>query len=147
MFKTIFAAIALLASTVVLLAQPSSVSFDPITRTFRLDGGSITYVFGVNPRGELQQLYWGGRLAAGDSFAKPTPVPAWASFDSSYNNTPQEYAGWGAGLMEEPALKVTFADGNRDLVLNYQSHTVSTNGFDIVLKDISREIYVTLHYT
>jgi alpha-galactosidase len=100
----------------------------------------------VNPRGELQQLYWGGRLAATDSFAQAAPLPEWASFDSSYTNTPQEYAGWGAGLFVEPALKVSFADGNRDLVLHYLSHTVSQNGFDIVLKDISREIYVTLHY-
>jgi alpha-galactosidase len=100
----------------------------------------------VNPRGELQQLYWGGRLAATDSFAQAAPLPEWASFDSSFTNTPQEYAGWGAGLFIEPALKVSFADGNRDLVLHYQSHTVTANGFDIVLKDISREVYVTLHY-
>ena len=47
----------------------------------------------------------------------------WASFDGSYTNTPQEYAGWGAGLFIEPALKVTFPDGNRDLVLHYESQT------------------------
>ena len=71
----------------------------------------------------------------------------WASFDDSYTNTPQEYAGWGAGLYNEPALKITFADGNRDLVLHYQSHTETPQGFDVELKDISRAIYVTLHYT
>ena len=27
---------------------------------FRLDGGNTTYAFGVNERGELQQVYWGG---------------------------------------------------------------------------------------
>ena len=26
---------------------------------FRLDGGNTTYAFGVNERGELQQIYWG----------------------------------------------------------------------------------------
>jgi alpha-galactosidase len=46
----------------------------------------------------------------------------------------------------EPALKMTFPDGNRDLVLHYQSHTATTKGFDVVMKDISRPIYVTLHY-
>ena len=55
-------------------------------------------------------------------------MPEWASFDSSYTNTPQEYAGWGAGLFIEPALKVTFADGNRDLVLHYESHTETADG-------------------
>ena len=79
-------------------------------------------------------------------FPQRRPMPEWASFDSSYTNTPQEYAGWGAGLYMEPALKVTFPDGNRDLVLHYESHTATANGFDVVLKDISRPIFVTLHY-
>ncbi|HVC46059.1 MAG TPA: alpha-galactosidase [Terracidiphilus sp.] len=120
--------------------------FTPATKVFRLDGGNVTYAFGVNGRGELQQLYWGGRLAATDAIPKAVPMPEVASFDSSYTNTPQEYVGWGAGLFVEPALKVTFADGNRDLVLHYASHTEVANGFDVVLKDILRPIYVTLHY-
>jgi alpha-galactosidase len=43
-------------------------------------------------------------------------------------------------------LKITFADGNRDLVLHYESHTETAHGFDVVLKDIARPIFVTLHY-
>jgi alpha-galactosidase len=146
MLKTLSAAALFFAVTLVAQAQPSRVSFEPATKVFRLDGGGVSYVFGVNPRGELQQLYWGGRLGATDRFAQVAPLPEWASFDSSYTNTPQEYAGWGAGLFVEPALKVSFADGNRDLVLHYHSHTASSNGIDVVLKDIAREIYVTLHY-
>ena len=131
----------------VIAAQPSAVAFDAATKVFRIDGEGVSYVFGVNPRGELQQVYWGGRLAATDAFPQARPMPEWASFDSSYSNTPQEYAGWGAGLFMEPALKVTFADGNRDLVLHYDSHNVRPDGVDVVLKDIERKIYVTLHYT
>ena len=147
MFKPLSAVLLFLAIPVAALAQPSTVSFNASTKVFRLDGGDVSYVFGVNARGELQQLYWGARLAATDSFEQAAPLPEWASFDSSYNNTPQEYAGWGAGLFAEPALKISFADGNRYLVLHYLRHTASTNGFDVVLKDIAREIYVTLHYT
>jgi len=147
MLKTLSAATLFLAVTLMAQAQSSHVSFDPAAKIFRLDGGGVSYVFGLNPRGELQQLYWGGRLAAADGFAQAAPLPEWASFDSSYTNTPQEYPGWGAGLFVEPALKVSFADGNRDLVLHYQSHTAVANGFEVVLKDVSREIYVTLHYT
>jgi alpha-galactosidase len=146
MLKILSAATLFFAVTLVAQAQPSRVSFEPATKVFRLDGGGVSYVFGVNPRGELQQLYWGGRLGATDGFAQAAPLPEWASFDSSYTNTPQEYAGWGAGLFVEPALKVSFADGNRDLVLHYQNHASTANGFDVVLKDIAREIYVTLHY-
>lgn len=124
----------------------SGAQFLPATKVFRLDGGNVTYAFGVNARGELQQLYWGARLAATDAIPQATPMPGWASFDPSYSTTPQEYAGWGAGLYVEPALKATFADGNRDLVLHYASHAAEQNGFDVVLKDISRPIFVTLHY-
>jgi alpha-galactosidase len=127
-------------------AQPAVASFDAAGKVFRLDGGRVSYLFGVNERGELQQLYWGGRLGATDAFPPARAKQDWASFDSSYTNTPQEYAGWGAGLFVEPALKVTFPDGNRDLVLHYESWSEAPHGFDVVLKDIKRRIYVTLHY-
>ncbi len=145
--KTFSFALVLLSLPVVVSAQTAAAHFDAGSRVFRLDGGNTSYVFGVNGRGELQQLYWGGRLGASDSFPQAQPMREWASFDSSYTNTPQEYAGWGAGLFNEPALKVTFADGNRDLVLHYESHTETANGIDVVLKDIARPVFVTLHYS
>jgi len=115
---------------------------------FRLDGGNSTYAFGVNERGDLQPLYWGGRLGAHDSIPPAHSFPEMASFDSPATTTPQEYAGWGAGLFTEPALKVSFADGNRDLVLHFlKIASSSSNSAEIVLKDISREIYVTLAYS
>jgi alpha-galactosidase len=71
-----------------------------------------------------------------------------ASFDSPYTTTPQEYASWGAGLFTEPALKITFVDGNRDLVLHFVSAKQGdAHALEILLKDISREIYVTLRYS
>jgi alpha-galactosidase len=146
MLKTFSCGAAVFALSMIALAQPTA-PFDKESKVFRLDGGNVSYVFGVNSRGELQQLYWGGRLAANDHFPQAVPMREWASFDSSYTNTPQEYAGWGAGLFVEPALKVTFADGNRDLVLHYDSHEQTPNGVDVVLKDIRRSIFVTLHYS
>jgi alpha-galactosidase len=144
--KTCLSALFLLSAALTVTAQNAEVRFDATPKIFRLDGGGVSYVFGVNTRGELQQLYWGGRLGPTDRFPQARPLPGWASFDSSYTNTPQEYAGWGAGLFNEPALKVTFADGNRDFVPHYDSHAEKAHGFDIVLKDISLPIYVTLHY-
>jgi alpha-galactosidase len=117
-------------------------------RTFRLDGGSSTYAFGVNERGELQPSYWGGRLGAHDTIPAPHSLPEWASFDSPNTTTPQEYAGWGGGLFTEPAIKVSFADGNRDLVLHFVKADASgPQSMEVLLKDISREIYVTLRYS
>lgn len=147
MLKKICLATLFLAAATLTLAQKAPVTFNAVTRVFRLDGGNMSYVFGVNPRGELQQIYWGGRLAATDTFPAALPMKEWASFDDSYTNTPQEYAGWGSGLYVEPALKISFADGNRDLVLHYVSHAISGNGVEVVLKDIERPIFVTLHYS
>jgi alpha-galactosidase len=115
---------------------------------FRLDGGNSTYAFGVNERGDLQTLYWGGRLGPHDAIPAARSFPEWASFDSPNTTTPQEYSGWGAGLYTEPALKITFPDGNRDLVLHFVKATPDgAQAMNILLKDISREIYVTLRYS
>ena len=144
MLKAVTCGFLLLVASILAPAQPAASAFDSASKVFRLDGGNVSYVFGVNPRGELQQLYWGGKLAATDNFKQAVPMREAASFDSSYTTTPQEYAGWGAGLFVQPALKVTFAEGNRDLVLHYDSHELTPNGVDVVLKDIKRYIFVTL---
>ena len=92
-------------------------------------------------------IYWGQRLGDNDALARsPHLSRSVASFDLSQTTTPQEFAGWGSGLYVEPSLKITFPDGNRDLVLHYVSHTIDGNTLEVVLKDISREVFVTLKY-
>ena len=148
-FPRVGRVIAALIPAALLVSAPlgSSQTETAARPVFRLDGGNSTYAFGVNERGELQQLYWGGRIAASDSIPPAHSDREWASFDSSHNNTPEEYAGWGAGLFQEPALKITFADGNRDLVLHYVSSSKpDDNSIEVTLKDISRAVTVTLHY-
>lgn len=135
-----------ISSTSALARAADAVHYDAAAHTFRIDGGGATYVLGVNERGELQSLYWGARLAASDTFAAAHSLPGRASFDSSINETPQEYVGWGGGLYVAPDLKITFPDGNRDLVLHYVSHTIDGSTLKIVMKDIERPVYVTLNY-
>lgn len=128
--------------------QAATQTMGQTAQVFRLDGGNATYAFGVNERGELQTLYWGGRIGGRDSVPAAHSNPEAASFDSPYTTTPQEYAAWGAGLFTEPALKVSFADSNRDLVLHFvRAAPNGSQSLDVVLKDISREIYVTLRYS
>ena len=114
---------------------------------FRLDGGATTYAIGVNEKGELQTIYWGGSLGKDERLTPAHSGREAASFDSSVNTTPQEYAGWGGGLYVEPALKVSFANGNRDLELRYLSSAQEPNGLTVTLKDVSEEVYAHLHYT
>jgi alpha-galactosidase len=144
----IFILFVVLATSAFCDGQPgSAVRFSQQNRVFRIDAGEMTYAFGVNEKSELQSIYWGGRLGDEDAIPSPKAAHEVASFDSPSTTTLQEFSGWGAGIYVEPALKVSFPDGNRDLVLHYVSETTTKEGFIVVLKDISRDIFVELHYT
>jgi alpha-galactosidase len=142
-----FSALRVLSIVTKSLAMSLVVTAAVPAQVFRLDGGNTSYAFGVNEHGEVQALYWGGRLGVRDTIPPAHSVPEMASFDSPYTTTPEEYASWGAGLFTEPALKITYPDGNRDVVLHFvRSVPNGPQALDVLLKDISREIYVTLHY-
>ena len=76
----------LLAGAVIGMAQ-SSATYDEAAKVFRLDGGNVTYAFGVNARGELQQLYWGGRLSPTDRIG--AAVPAYATALGAFMTQPK----------------------------------------------------------
>jgi len=124
----------------------AQIRYDDAAHTFRLDAADVSYVLGVNESGELQTLYWGKRLRPADSFPAAHSGHGTSGFDPVANATPEEFAGWGAGLYVVPDLKITFPDGNRDLVLHYLSHSIRENTLTIVLKDISRDVNVELRY-
>ncbi|MDE1175848.1 MAG: alpha-galactosidase [Edaphobacter sp.] len=91
-------------------------------------------------------MYWGHRLPASQEFAAPKQGKEVASFDGPVTVTPHEYIGWGGVLYVEPDLKVTFPDGNRDLVLQYVSSEAKANEISVRMKDIERAVFVTLVY-
>jgi alpha-galactosidase len=49
-------------------------TIDDAARVFRLDGGAVTYAFGVNADGRLQTVYWGSALSPDDKLPAPAPV-------------------------------------------------------------------------
>ena len=130
-----------------LLGQTPTIHFDEASKTFRIDAADTTYVLGINAEKQVQALYWGKRLGAGDQFPTATQMPPAAAFDLPITTTPQEFVGWGGGLYVEPDLKITFPDGNRDLALQYVSHAIEGQTLRITMKDISRDVYVILAYT
>ena len=127
-------------------AQTEPIRYDETARTFRIDAAGVSYVFGVNEKGELQTLYWGKRLRPADAIPSAKADRGTSAFDLSANATPQEFAGWGGGLVVVPNLKISFPDGNRDLVLHYLSHTIRNNTLTVSLKDIDRDVVVDLVY-
>jgi alpha-galactosidase len=122
------------------------IGFDASTHSFRIDAADTTYILGINEHQQVQTLYWGKRLPDSDRCPAAKAAPEFASFDPSIDTTPQEFVAWGGGLYVEPDLKITFPDGNRDLSLKYVSYMIDGNDLNILMKDISREVYVTLHY-
>jgi len=136
--------------TSVLLSTTSAhaaAGYDADARVFRLDGGDVTYAFGISPQGYLQAVYWGGRLADSDKLGPLVQLRDHSSVDMSASITPQEFPGQGGGIFAEPALKVAWPDGSRDVVLKYASHTIARDRIDVVLEDIGRPLRVTLCYT
>jgi alpha-galactosidase len=125
---------------------PPDVGYDATARTFRLEAADTSYVLGVNENGELQNLYWGKRLQKTDSLSPAKSPGGGSGFEPASNITPTEFVGWGAGLYAVPNLKITFPDGNRDLVLHYLSHSIRGNTLTVTLKDIEREVIVELRY-
>ena len=136
LLPSVFSALACAADSIVFLEKQ---------KLWILQSGDATYAFGVNERGELQHLYWGKRLGTQD-FTSAHSLPGWASFDLSTTTTPQEYPGWGTGLYVEPALKVTFTNGNREVVLHYVEHKLEDNDLEITLKDEISPLFVHLRY-
>lgn len=127
-------------------SQAELIHYDEGTRIFRLEAADVSYIFGVNERGELQTVYWGKRLRPSDPMPAARANGGSSAFDLPVNATPQEFASWGGGLVVVPALKVSFPDGNRDLVLHYLSHTIHGNTLTVSLKDIVRGVVVALEY-
>jgi alpha-galactosidase len=122
------------------------VRYLPDLKVWVLSTDRTSYAVGLNERNELQSLYWGEKLATDHDFFPAHSRPEHASFDSSETMTNNEYPGWGGRYYNEPALKVTLADGDRDLVLKYASHEVRGDTLVIRLKDIQYDLFVDLTY-
>ncbi|MEO8660865.1 MAG: alpha-galactosidase [Bryobacteraceae bacterium] len=138
----LLAAVACLFAAV---AQPA-IKWVPEKQLWLLETDHTTYAFGYNERKQLQHVYWGGRVSRTDDFAA-VKAPRDYAFETSEGMTPDEYSGWGGMRYDEPALKATFADGMRDLALRYVSHQITGDTLSVRLKDIDRDLFVTLLYT
>jgi alpha-galactosidase len=124
----------------------AAVQYDPERKVWVLQAGEATYAMGVNERGELQSIYWGPRVMRDADFSSAHSRGEVASFDLSTTTTPQEYPGWGAELYNEPALKATYANGNRDVVLHFVQQHIDGETLQIDLKDIASDLQVHLYY-
>src|ERR1700744_1226419 len=61
----------------------AAISYRPETKVWVLQAGPTTYAMGVNERGELQAIYWGGKVARDADFSPAHIRGDVASFDLS----------------------------------------------------------------
>jgi alpha-galactosidase len=119
-------------------ALPSSappIRYLPDRKLWILETEHTSYVLGINELNGLQFVYWGKRILRDQDFPAPHT-----------NEDTEEYPGWGGMRYDEPCLKVTFADGVRDLVLKYVSHDMTGDTLTIRTKDIQYNLIVDLVY-
>jgi alpha-galactosidase len=129
------------------VTRQAPVRYLPHLKVWVLNTERTSYVMGLNERNELESLYWGEKLASERDLFAAHSRPGLASFDSSETMTNNEYPGWGGRYYNEPSLKVTLADGVRDLVLKYVSQEIRGDTLVIRLKDIEYDLFVNLLYT
>jgi alpha-galactosidase len=127
-----------------LMAQ--TIQYSAARKLWLITTAHSSYAMGVDEQGELQHLYWGGPLWRIDDVPQAVEQREISSFDPHQMYENEEYPGWGGPRYYEPALKVTRANGDRDLVLHYVSHEIQGDQLDITLKDIRDDIEAVLHY-
>jgi alpha-galactosidase len=142
--SSFLAPLLLTAVTALADARPA-VRYLPESKLFVLETERTSYVLGVNEQNEVQFAYWGARLQR-DADLEPVRARAGFAFESEAGLTEIEYPGWGGLRFAEPCLKVTFADGVRDLVLKYVSHEVQAERLVLHLKDLAYDLTVDLTY-
>ena len=131
------------------LAQTSSsqnIQFDKARKVWLLTTSQNSYALGVDEHGELQHLYWGAPLWRIADVPAAAQRGAISSFDPHQMLENEEFPAWGGPRYAEPALKVTRADGDRDVVLSYLSAHSEGDQLDVTLKDIKDDIEAVLHY-
>jgi len=114
-----------------------------------IETNNTGYAIGLNKAGFLAQRYWRGRLPFTADYPAAVNPPERSSFDMPPHYVPEEYPGYSALRYIDPALKITFADGVRDLVLSYQGFSTPAAPWPelaLHLQDADYPLRVTLHY-
>src|SRR5438270_3233439 len=124
----------------------AQIQYDESRKVWLITSSHSSYAMGIGPTGQLQHLYWGGPLWHIADVPGAQESRDISSFDPHQMLENEEFPGWGGPRYYEPALKITRADGNRDLVLHYESQHVDGDDLAITLKDIRDDIEATLHY-
>ena len=115
-----------------------------------LEGERTAYAFGIDGFGYVQHMYWGPRLRVASDYAEPGPALERFSHERPGGVSQEEYPAWGDIKYMEPCLKVSFRDGVRAILLQFEQATILSDGeapeLVISLVDEHYALAVDLHY-
>lgn len=123
-----------------------SVTYLDKENIFEIRTDASSYVFGINDKGTIQHLYWGAHIEAAEcGYLLGSRLHS--SFDAEIDRETEEYGGWGGCNYAEPALKISFADGVRDLKLRYEGYRIEgENELILRMADAYYPVSVEVHY-
>lgn len=113
-----------------------------------LETPNSAYAFGLNKSGYMTHSYWGARLPYPADYPESVNPLYWAA-DGAAHFVPEEFPACAGTKYIDPCLKLHFADGVRDTVLEYVDFTVEDGAdpqLNIRMKDVYYPLQVTLHY-
>ena len=118
-------------------------------KVFLLSTENTSYAFGIDDRGLVRHLYWGKKLTSAEDLEMPVLTEV-STNDPVFEITPEEFPVHGGLRYKEHCLKVTFADGTRELVYQYCGYDLE-EGEDweelvLHLKDEHYALCIDLHY-
>ncbi len=124
------------------------ISYFENEKIFLLSMKNSTYALGIDDTKVVGHRYWGARVE--NTHDLPTPDELVRRFSANGlkigTDDIQEYRGFGGKSGLEPALKVSFPDGTRNLFLRYRAHRIEGERLEIDMTDVSYPIAVTLVY-
>lgn len=127
-----------------------SIQVNDDEQLFLLTSKNMCYGLGVDASGHLLHIHWGDKVKI-DDFKQLLQPYYHSHFDAEVEREREEYSPWGGLSFTEPALKVTFHDGVRDLKLQYKSYELQKSGHNdtlvIHLQDAYYPLEISLTYT
>jgi alpha-galactosidase len=104
------------------------------------------YALGINREGLLTHAYWGPALPYLNDYPAPPTPAAWGPFNNLAHLTAEEYPAWEDMKFIEPCLKVSHADGVRDLSPRFDRAEYEGEMLHLHLVDAVYSVRLTLHY-
>ena len=117
-------------------------------KTFLLQTRNTSYAFCVGEKDYLLHLHWGGKVNGPEDLPTVQELSQRVTLVGRGSDRVEllEYRSWGGASTKEPALKITFPDGTRNLYLVYKSHDVNGDTLRVNLAEPQYGVEVTLCY-